>query len=226
MARPGEPSVRPVFALVGSAILVLLALLSYFVAAGFQQQNSLYLSSGPLYTGGAGSAVVDPTSSEDTFLPNVPVNVTVTDLPAGATVYAFPCPTGVTNSTQCAKSAPSFIDSWTGNGDGHPVFLHFNVNVGHAFVLTTNAGRGAQVAYTAKVPLWALQTWVVVIVMIVGIVLVGVGLSRGHSSGSAASYGEPAGYSSPPLRRFCETCGSRFPDDMTMYCPSCGAPRM
>lgn len=233
MARLGEPSVRPIVAIAGAAILVLLALLSYFVPTGFQQSGSLYQGYGPAHASGGGAAVVD-LPAPVTFLPNVPVNVTVTvaDLPAGAmaSVYVFPCPTGVTNATTCASGNPPFLlvyNLTSSTSGARSIFLHFNVNVGHAFVISTTIPRGAQASYTATAPLLALQTWVFLILMIVGIVLVAVGLSHNpRSSGAPAIYGEPATYAGGPPSRFCESCGNRFSDDSTAYCTSCGAPRM
>ncbi len=233
MARLGEPQVRPIVAIAGAAILVLLALFSYFVPTGFQQQGALYQGYGPGHAGGGGAAVVS-IPSEFTFLPNIPVNVSVSvaDLPAGAlaAVYVIPCPVGVTNASACATGNPQFLLTYnltSATSGPQSFYLHFNVNVGHAFVISTTIPRGAQASYTATAPLWALQTWPVVVLLVVGIVLVGVGLSHASgSSGSSAYYGESAGYGPTPMRRFCESCGSRYTDESTMYCTNCGAPRM
>ncbi len=217
---------RPIVAIAGAAILVLLTLLCYFVPTGFQQGGSLYAGVGPLHALGSGSAVVEVPSS-GTFLPSLPVNLTVSNVPSGARVFVFPCPIGVLNASACLAASPGFIDVYNVTGAGvQTVFLHFNINVGHAFAVTTSATQGAQATYKATVPFWALQTWIVVILLVASVVLVAVGLAKSRPPAPAYGGYDDPNYAGGTLRRFCENCGNRFNDESTMYCPTCGAPRM
>ena len=209
---------RPVLAIVGTAILVILGLLSYFVPGGFTTHGSV----------SAGSPEIVQVPASATFLPSLPVTVTVDNVPAGAQVMVFPCPVGTPDAATCAQNPPPYVVLYTVSASGpatQTVELRFNINAGHPFVIATTAGYGAQTSYSVTVPLWAEQTWAVALLLILGIALVAAGLTS-HPHRAASTYVDVPAYATPPSgKRFCENCGNPFPDEHASTCPACGAPR-
>lgn len=209
---------RPVLAIIGTALLVLLGLLSYFVPGGYSTHGDVSIGS---------PEMVDVPSST-TFLSSLPVTLTMQGVPPGATITVLPCPVGASSASACTGGYPQFLYTYNvSSSDSGPqtVVLRFNINAGHPFLINTTAGYGAQTTYTAQVPLWAEQTWIIVALLVAGIVIVAVGLTSTAPSATSPYVDMPAYAGGPPAKRFCENCGNPFPDASADQCPACGAPR-
>lgn len=214
---------RPIYAIVGGALLVALALVGYFLPSGFSTSGSVSEQSP--------AAVQVPGGG--TFLGSVPVTISVDNVPAGGDVRVYSCAVGASSLSSCLAGTVGSVDEvvvpMSASGP-ESVSMEVDLTPGHDFIINTSAGLGSSAAsYKVTVPFWAVQTDVYVAILIVGVVLVGVGLT-GHPSGKARarpSYVEESGYAGGGAapRRFCESCGEPFPDDTTAFCTTCGAGR-
>lgn len=210
---------RPVLAVLGGAILVLIALATYFVPGGYSAGGTVY----------QGSSEVLQTPSGYSFLPTVPVTLTVTGLPPGANVEVVPCPIGATTVQQCTSSPGPFLDAYnysSSSGYALTVTLKFDINAGHPFLVSTSASQGANVQVQESIPLWAVYTWFITAALVASIVLVAVGLHHEPKPQRPSYYVDQSGYAAGPApRRFCESCGAPYTDPTTAFCTNCGAPR-
>jgi hypothetical protein len=211
--------VRPILAVVGGAVLVLVALACYFVPAGTSQTATVYDTS---------PQILQAPPQGYSFLGQVPVTLTVSGLPPGSWVGVSPCPMGASSVAQCTAS-PQFLSvyNYSANvGSLKTVTLEFDINSGHPFLVSTSASQGGQLHVTATVPLWAVDTWFILAALVAGVVLVAVGLHHEPKPRAPTYYVETSGYAAAPgPRRFCETCGAPFQDPTTAFCTNCGAPR-
>lgn len=212
---------RPILAILGAAILVAVALAAYFVPAGSSASGTV----------ASGDPQVVQVASGYTFLPNVPVSLTVTSLPPGAQVGVIPCPIGVTNPAQCEADSTGFLDVYNNTANvvySSTITLNFNINSGHPFLVLTTASAGAKTTFTATSPLWAGYTILIVALLVASVVLVAIGLHHPHKprSPQGSTYVDRSGYAAEGApRQFCEACGNPYASDATTFCTNCGAPR-
>lgn len=205
---------RPVIALLGTIILVVLLVLAYFVAPTTSSSNSV----------SSLSSVQVSLPSGGTLLSTLSVTLTYVDLPKGDQLTIIPCPNEGESASACLSSDPG----WTVVGGGTSGTLQFEINVGHTFIVTTNAPPGAGTSFTTSVPFWSADTTYLLAGTIIGLVLAGIGMIR--TPEEKYGYGRPvqtrpAPAAAAPLRPFCENCGLRFTSPSQQVCPSCGTPR-
>lgn len=214
---------RPIIAILGAAFLVAIALAAYFVPAGYADSGTVY----------AGSPQVVQVTPGYTILAAVPVTLTINSLPPGANVEITPCPMGATTAAQCSAGSAGFLDEYNNTANvvySTSITLHFDINAGHPFLITTTASYGAKTTFQVASPFWAVYTILLIVVLIAGIVLVAVGLHHQRPVGPAPvsmSYVDQSGYAAGPAPKlFCETCGTAYPEYATPTCLNCGAPRV